>query len=203
MENSTNIEKYASPFIWFVSGLGLAVLLFTILRIDIFELGFSFLLFSLITLGFVSRIFVKIPGVKGKVSVSDTFIFLSILLFGGEAGIILAGADALISSLRFSKLKLVISFNTAANLVSTFVTVWTVRFLFGSIDTLAHNDISSQFVVALSVMALMQYLINSGLIATGVALRGNYPILKMWKENFLWTSITYFAGASTAAFFLK
>src|SRR5215203_2923271 len=145
MEKSPDSQKYAKPFIWFVAGLGLAALIFTILRISFFELGFSFLLFSLITLGFVSRIVVKIPGVKGKVSVTDTFIFLSILLFGGEAGIILAGADALVSSLRFSKLKLVISFNTAVNLVSTFITVWTVRFLFGSIVTLAHNDFSSQF----------------------------------------------------------
>lgn len=203
MEKSNNTENYAKPFILFISSLGLAALLFTISRINVFELGFSFLLFSLITLGVVSRIVVKIPGVKGKVSISDTFIFLSILLFGGEAGIILAGADALVSSLRFSKLKLVISFNTAVNLVSTFITVWTVRFLFGSIFTLAHNDFSSQFVVAVSVMALTQYLTNSGLIATGVALRSNHPVWKMWKENFLWTSITYFAGASTAAFVFK
>jgi diguanylate cyclase (GGDEF)-like protein/PAS domain S-box-containing protein len=203
MEKSISTEKYAKPLMWLVSGLGLAALLFTISRINLFELGFGFLLFSLITLGFVSRIIVKIPGVKGQVSVTDTFIFLSILLFNPEAGIILAGADALISSLRFSKLKLVIAFNTAVNLVSTFVTVWTLRFLFGSIATLAQDGFASQFIVAVSVMGLTQYLTNSGLIATGVALRSNYPIWKMWKENFLWTSITYFAGASTAAFVFK
>jgi len=36
------------------------------------------------------------------------------------------------------------------------------------------------------------------LIATGSALKAGEPVWTMWRENFLWTSITYFAGASAA-----
>ncbi|MCU1288325.1 MAG: hypothetical protein JWN60_554 [Acidobacteria bacterium] len=201
--SSTETVKYAKPFMWGINCLGLLLLLYTVSQLNPPEIGYSYLLFSLITLGFVSRIIVKIPGVKGQVSVSDTFIFLSIFLYGGEAGIILAGADAFASSLRFSKLKTVIAFNTAVHIVSTFITVWTLRFIFGSLSDLAKEDYTSQFVIAICVMALVQYLANSGLVATCTALRSNNPIWKMWRENFLWSSITYFAGASSAAFIVK
>ena len=203
MEKSANTTKYAKPLMWGISGLGLVVLLFTIPQINFSELGFNFLFFSFITLALVSRIVVKIPRVKGQVSVTDTFIFLAILLFSGEAGILLAGTDALVSSLRFSKSKLIISFNTAVSIVSTFATVWTLRLLFGSINNLTQEDFSSNFVVAFSVMGLTQYVANSGLVAACVAFRSNQPVWTTWRESFLWTSVTYFAGASAAALIYK
>ena len=52
-------------------------------------------------------------------------------------------------------------------------------------------------------MALVQYISNSGLVAVGVALRSGLPIWQMWRQNFLWTSITYFAGASAAGIIAK
>ena len=188
---------------WCIIGSAVLVLLPTIPRIDFSRLGYEFLFFSFITLALVSRIVVKIPRVKGQVSITDTFIFLAMLLFGGEAAIILAGTDAFVSSLRFSKSKLIILLNTAVSIVSTFITVWTLRFLFGSIVALTDKDFASHFIVAISVMALTQYITNTGLISVCVALRANQPIWKTWKEGFLWTSLTYFVGACAAAFVVK
>ena len=53
------------------------------------------------------------------------------------------------------------------------------------------------------MMGFVQYIANSGLIAVGVALRAKKPIWQMWRDNFLWTSITYFAGASAAGIIAK
>ncbi len=52
-------------------------------------------------------------------------------------------------------------------------------------------------------MGLTQYVANSGLVAAAVALRAGERIWKMWRENFLWTSITYFAGAFAAGIVAK
>src|SRR5438093_9019973 len=52
--------------------------------------------------------------------------------------------------------------------------------------------------IALSTMALVQYLGNSLLVATGAALAAEEPVWFTWRTNFLWTSITYFAGAFAA-----
>jgi diguanylate cyclase (GGDEF)-like protein/PAS domain S-box-containing protein len=48
-------------------------------------------------------------------------------------------------------------------------------------------------------MALLQYALNSTLIALGVALSARQSVWQIWRTNFLWTSLTYFAGASGAA----
>ncbi len=144
-----------------------------------------------------SRITVKIPGARGHISVSDTFIFLTMLLFGGEAAVLLAASEAFISSIRFNSRNVVRLFNAAVMAFSTFVTASVVNFAFGSFTEL-REAYSPNLVVALCIMALVQYGLNSGLVAVSVALKFSQPIWLTWRVNFLWTSITYFAGASTA-----
>lgn len=198
-----NDSKLFQIYRWSVIALGAAAVLFTVPRLEFEKLGMSYLFFSVITLVFASRIVVQIPGIKGCISVSDTFIFLSILLFGGEAGILLATVDAVPSSYKMSKTRQTFIFNVAVFAISTFATVWITRLLFGSIRELPLQELNSDYVIAICLMGLTQYVFNSGLIATGVALRAKKTVWQMWRENFLWTSITYFAGASAAGIIAK
>jgi diguanylate cyclase (GGDEF)-like protein/PAS domain S-box-containing protein len=187
---------------WAVIALGCVTCAFTVLRLQPAGLGLRFALISVVTLAFGSRVYVSIPRVRGQISVSDTFIFLVLLLFGGEAAILLAAADAFCSSLRITKKKLVIAFNSSVYVFSTFLAVWVLRFAFGDIQRLPLGD-QTIYVVAVCVMALVQYVFNSGLVAVGVALRSGLPVWQMWRQNFLWTSLTYFAGASAAGIITK
>lgn len=183
--------------------LGIAALAFSVSRLALADIGSSFIIFTLVTAVFASRIQVRIPGVKSHISVSDTFIFLAILLYGGEQGILLATVDAMVSSYRVSKTKLTFSFNVSVFILATFGTVWCLRFVFGPMTEFARSDFDADWVAAICVMGMTQYILNSGLVAIWVALRAKQPILQMWKDNFLWTSITYFAGASAAATIVK
>jgi len=47
-------------------------------------------------------------------------------------------------------------------------------------------------------MALVQYLTHTALVAIANALKDGQSIWQMWSQNFLWISITYFAGALAA-----
>jgi diguanylate cyclase (GGDEF)-like protein/PAS domain S-box-containing protein len=182
---------------WAIITLGSVFFLFSGLRVNVSQLDIRCLFLALITIGIGSRISIKIPRVKGHISVSDTFIFLSILLFGGEIAVLLSATEALCSSMRFSKLRIVIAFNAATAACSTFITVWTLRLIFGSLVTL-REGYSAPFIISVCVMTLVQYIVNSGLVATAAALRTNQPLWTTWRKGFLWTSITYFAGASAA-----
>jgi diguanylate cyclase (GGDEF)-like protein/PAS domain S-box-containing protein len=196
-------QNLAGPYLWLVIVLGAFVGIYAIGHLQIAELDFGYLLLAAVTLGLGSRIIVPIPGCRGNISVSDTFVLLSLLLYGVEASVILAGADALVSSFRITKKKLLIAFNAAVFLCATFATGMTLRSLFGSMPVLTTEDFSGAFLCALSVMGLTQYAVNSGLVAVGVALRAGDPCWKTWHKNFLWTSITYFAGAFTAGIIAK
>jgi len=196
-------QRLAKPFMWLVIVFGALAAAHSIVYLPVHQLGLGFILLTAITLGLGSRIIVQIPHCKGSISVSDTFVLLSLILFGGEAAVLLAGADALSSSSRINKNPIVIAFNTAVFLCSTFLTSWTLNLLFGSLTDLTAQEFSPLFVIALCVMGLVQYIANSGLVATTVALRAGQPVWKMWRENFLWTSLTYFAGASAAGLIAK
>ena len=54
--------------------------------------------------------------------------------------------------------------------------------------------------IPLGVLAFAHYMMNSGGVAIIVALEKRKNIFHIWKDNFLWTSITYFAGVAAASF---
>ncbi len=184
-------------FIWTVVAVGAVVVVFSGTHLTFAQLDIRFLLLALATLLIGPRLSIQIPRVKAHISVSDTFVFLSLLLFGGEAAIVLATLEALCSSVRISTRVRTHLFNASVMACATFLTVWTLRLGFG--ETLTWRDVySSNYLVALCAMAVVQYAGNSILVATSSALTVGDPVWSTWRRNFMWTSITYFAGASAA-----
>jgi len=150
MSDQLNVKKINLLEVYRCSiiALGAAAFVFTLFKTDVAQLDFKYLFFVIITVGFASRIVVKIPKVKGHISVSDTFIFLSILLFGGEAGIILASIDAAAASHKVAKTRLTLFFNIAVFTLATFITVWILRFFYHSLQALTQKDFSSDCLYA-------------------------------------------------------
>jgi len=142
-----------------------------------------------------SRLAVQTPRVNTNVTVSDTFIFLAILLYGGPAAILLAVVEGLCSGFRISKRPITFLFNSAVMACSTFVTVSVLRLGFGDYTSLTH---SRSIVLVLCSMALVQYLANASIVLVGLALKSNQPIWQTWHKHYPWSSITYFVGAAAA-----
>lgn len=180
-----------------VATIGVAIVAFSAYTLPLTPIDRRFLILSLAML-IGSRITIEIPRAKGHISVSDTFVFLALLLFGGQAAVLLAAIEAVASSRRFSKKPSVAVFNAGVMACSTGATAAVVHFGFGSVLNLSQTY-SPNLIIALCAMALVQYVLNSGLVAISVALKLDQPLWFTWRTNFLWTSITYFAGASAAA----
>jgi diguanylate cyclase (GGDEF)-like protein/PAS domain S-box-containing protein len=190
------------PFMWLVVALGAAACLLSLygqVWHPSVPLDARFLLIAVVTVFISSRLSVFIPRVRGEITVSDSLIFLTILLYGGDAAVLLATAEAFCSSLRFNKLWLTIAFNAGMMACATFLTVFALRLWFGPIVTVVHGEYSATFVLMVTAMALVQYVANAGIAAVRSALRTNQSILYTWCNGYLWTSVTYFAGASGAA----
>jgi PAS domain-containing protein len=197
-------QKYTNWYMSGVSVLGISALLLAVYNFPLSSLfDYRYLLISLITITVGSRVSVSIPRVKSKVTITDTFVFLTLLLFGGEPAIVLGAVEALITSLRISKKYRTRLFNMAAIALSFTGTVYLLRYIFGPIAVLTKDEISSKFILCICLMALVQYALNSWLVAVGVALRVGSNLWENWRDNFLYTSITYFAGVSAAAIIAK
>lgn len=184
-------------YIWLVIAAGAAVIAYSGAHVARQQLEIRFLLLAIATILIGPRLSIRIPQVKAHISVSDTFVFISILLFGGEVAILLATAEAACASLRIGKKNRTHLFNASVMACATFITVWSIRFLFG--DALRIRDFySPNYIVLLCTMAVVQYLGNSLMIAASSALKSEETIWTSWRQNYLWTSITYLAGACAA-----
>jgi signal transduction histidine kinase/ActR/RegA family two-component response regulator len=200
-------QRFVRPYMWAFIAAGAAVCVHSVVNLPVARLDLRFALLAAVTLVVSSRFCIPIPRTTGQISVSDTFIFLTMLLYGGEAAVLLGAADLFAASRlgrgRFSWFTS--SFNAAMMACSTFVTVWALRLLFGPLRTLpAHEgEFSAPFVAALCVMGLVQYASNSGIAAVHTSFKADEPLWVTWRTKYLWTSITYFAGAYAAGLVVK
>ena len=86
------------------------------------KLDLRFPILAFLTLVFGSRIVVQILESKDKFRLGYVHL-LTMLMFDGEAAILLAAADAFCSSVRVTKKKFTALFNTGTFVCSTFATV--------------------------------------------------------------------------------
>src|SRR6185295_5807196 len=90
-------------YVWLVIAAGLAVTIYSGAHVTWAQLNVRFLFIAIATILIGPRLSIRIPQVKAHISVSDTFVFLTILLSGGEVAILLATAEAACASVRIGK----------------------------------------------------------------------------------------------------
>src|SRR2546421_8056949 len=198
-------QRFVRPYMWAFIALGACVVVYSALNLPLSRLDVRLVPLVAVTLLISSRFCIPIPRTTGQISFSDTFIFLTLLLYGGEVAVLLAAAELFAASRLGKKPSSIFTslFNAAMMACSTLVTVLVMWLLSGRIDALTHGDFSATFVAALCVMALVQYIANCTIAAVHTSLKANEPLWTTWRKKYLWTSITYFAGASSAGIIVK
>jgi len=188
---------------WIVICGGSFTFLLAAYKLNVSSIDLKFIVLGVLALFFSSRLTIEIPQFRSKISVSDTFIFLTLLVYGWKAAVLLASTEALLSSFQFCRKPITILFNWATASLCSAVTYCALYFFIGDPVALNLGQFSAQFVACIAVMALTQYVSNSGIVAICGAMKASKPIWETWKKHYLWTSITYFAGASAAAIIAK
>src|SRR5204863_4205615 len=144
---------------------------------------------ALFTIAVGSRLTIEMPRFNSHVSVSDIFIFLTLLLYGGEFAVLLAAAEATASAWKFCHKKITVLFNAATMAVSTTAVVWVLKAfgLFHENELHGRAEHRQSFVIALSLIALTQFLVNTSLASVYRTLRDKIPFWETWKNKYIWT----------------
>jgi signal transduction histidine kinase len=147
---------------------------------------------------------VKIPAVNSKISIGDSLVFTNMILFGVPAGVFTQVMDSISASLRAKtrsrRIKYIL-FNMGATAISAHIS-GTLFFLLMKQGPLAQVPVGTvaELFVPLGVLAIVHYIVNSWTISLVVALETRGNAFAVWKDSFLWTSVTYFLGAMAAGF---
>ncbi|MGB8508999.1 MAG: bifunctional diguanylate cyclase/phosphodiesterase [Pyrinomonadaceae bacterium] len=194
-------ERLIKPYQWIVVFTGALITLWCVNQLQLAQLDLRFLLLALVTVGVSSRIAVKIPRHDSNITLTDTFIFLAILIYGGEAAVLLAAAEGIISGLRVSKQKkpLTILFNAGMMACSTAAAVCSLRLFVGRGPELAGQGYMG-LLTAFVALGLAQFLVNGGMIAIAIALKTNLSVRQAWSKHCAWLSISTLVGAASAGF---
>lgn len=183
-----------------VSAIGLAIAVHSLAQLFLQAVDYQWLILAALTL-LTGTFTVRIPGIPARLSVSDTFVFSSVLLFGPAAGTITALLDALIISLRLrhhTREPFRVIFNVSAVALATRVS-GEVFFAVARIQpySVAHTPLA-QILFPLFLFTLSYFLLNSWLVTLALALEQERAPFAIWRDNFLWLSVNYFGGGSVA-----
>lgn len=195
-------QRFADPYRKIIVAVGAATLMLCAYELPVARLDLGFLLLCLITVVVSSRVSVPIPRVNATVTVSDTFIFLTLLLYGTEAAVVLAALDGICSGARVSKQPLSILCNSGALVCTTFLAGMLAASAFGQVTDFEQHP-TSTFVSFVCLLALAQYAAHTGLGAAYLALKSGQPLFRTWAKHYLWSSVTYFVGALLAGVIVK
>jgi diguanylate cyclase (GGDEF)-like protein/putative nucleotidyltransferase with HDIG domain len=158
---------------------------------------------GVITVLIVSRLDIHIPRTLGSVTLSDTFVFISLALYGIVPSVVLAGIDAAVTSLQRKDRWRMAPFNTAIMSLSVYSSATIATRLFGDFRYTDNGIPIARLAIVLGFIAALRYLLSAGIVGAIRALAGPENRLKAWGEHLLWSSISYFVGAAAACLVLK
>lgn len=186
---------------WVVSLIGFCVFAYAVYQAISGALAPQWILLSLVTILVISRIDITLPKSSSAITLSDTFIFASILLYGVPLSVVLAGVEATVNSLTHKDTRKLAMFNAGVTSLSIFVAGTCVELIFGNFQTM-----SGSFAVLLPaalLLALIHFVINSSLVGLITSFRGQAYFFTIWKNSLLWASVSTLVGAVAACLIFK
>lgn len=196
-----NLTPRGQLYIVVVSAAGLLVVGHCITMLLANPIGWEWAVLAGLTL--LSGSFtVRVPSFQARISVSETFVFTSVLLFGTCAGTLTVALDTLVAALS-SRRRAREPLRVLFNLASASLSIWTASHAFYWTSGIEPLSISPTLVPELLWplvgMTSIHFLLNSGLVAAALSTERNESAFMIWRRIFPWLSINYFGGASVAA----
>lgn len=199
--NSIELSPTARVYVDSVIGVGAVVIFYSLHRLYIAPVEAQWFVLAALTL-LTGSFTIKVPAIRARASVSETFVFASVLLFGAEAGTVTVLLETLVISFWLkssSRSPHRVLFSIAAPSIA----IWTagkVFFWFAQIEP--YSQVATplpSLLLPLVIFTSLYFLLNTWLIAAALGFEKRSSAFAIWRQNFTWISVNYFSGASVAA----
>ncbi len=199
--NSIELSPTARLYVDSVIALGAVVIFYSLHRLYIAPVEAQWFVLAGLTL-LTGSFTIKVPTIRARASVSETFVFASVLLFGAEAGTVTVLLETLVISFWLkssSRSPHRVLFSIAAPSIA----IWTagkVFFWFSQIEP--YSRVATplpSLLLPLVIFTSLYFLLNTWLVAAALGFEKRTSAFIIWRQNFTWISVNYFSGASVAA----
>jgi putative nucleotidyltransferase with HDIG domain len=203
MNTFRNLHGSARAYVSLVVFLGSATLVHSMVHLYRQPLDQQFLVLAALTL-LTGSFSVKVSSINAYISVSEPFVFASVLMFGVEAGtitVLLESLTILFWMRPQGRPIYRLIFNLAAPALAISLS-GQVFFLVSRTLPFAREAAAPtlpQLFLPLLTFTVSYFLLNSWLVALAVGLENAKSSPAIWWKNFAWLSVNYLTGASIAA----
>jgi putative nucleotidyltransferase with HDIG domain len=200
MPPSEPLTRFGRLYVSAVIAGGLCVVLLSVRHVLSVPVGSQYFLLVALTLISGSAT-VRLPSIPASISISETFVFSAVLLYGPAAGTLMVALDGLMASYWLAKRRRE-PYRAFFNMSAPAISVWCSANLFfwiASISPLVAQPATLNSILpSLALFAVAYFGLNSLFIAIAISAETRIAPLKVWRENFVWLSLNYFFGASVA-----
>jgi putative nucleotidyltransferase with HDIG domain len=200
MLSPPHLSNRAQAYVWAVIFAGFCVVVSSVYELTAHPVGYQWFLLAALTLISGSAT-VRLPSIPASISISETFVFAAVLLYGPAAGTLTVALDGLVISYWIAKRRQE-PYRALFNMSAPALSAWCSSQLFFLLAGIRPLVIApaplNQILPALLVFAIAYFSFNSWLIAWAIGLEKHLPAYPVWREHFLWLSLNYFCGASVA-----
>ncbi len=199
----TRIELSSTAHLYVdsVIAVGAIVVLYSVHRLYVAPAAAQWFVLAGLTL-LTGSFTVKVPTIRARASVSETFVFASVLLFGAEAGTVTVLLETLVISFWLkstSRSPHRVLFSIAAPSIA----IWTAgKFFFWFSNIPPYSRLATPLpllLFPLVILTSLYFFLNTWLVAGALSFEKHSSAFTIWRQNFTWLSVNYFSGASVAA----
>ncbi len=201
-------ERITNRYLYMLLPAGLASVGWAVVVFDWRQIHIGFAAFAFATIFFSSYLRVQLPRTKIHLTISDALIFLSLLMYGGAAAILLAICETAFASLNLRRhgvpmKRQTVLINILITAISVAFTTVAVAIMFGPAQSAVESVSSIGFFWLLAVIAISQFCVNSICVSAFVALKTEQKLWKVWNEYCLNALVMYISGAAMAGIATK
>ncbi len=205
MTTKERIIKFST---WTTLSLGVLFCLYSFIYFPVERVNVQLIAILLATVFLGQYLHLQLPRTKIHLSISDAMIFVALILYGVEIGVLLAIFEATVTSLSIKlqggKIRYItIALNAATASIATFTTAILAQYFFVSMKTTAENKDFYSLVLMLGLMAFVQFFVNSIFVAIFTAKKTEKSIWLVWHETCLNVLVIYVFNAIIAGVILK
>jgi diguanylate cyclase (GGDEF)-like protein/putative nucleotidyltransferase with HDIG domain len=148
---------------------------------------------------------IRIPNTKSSFTAGDVFTYLGVLFLGVPAAIVIGMVDSFVSSRRTSKRLASWIGGPAMMAVAVFIAGNAFYLALKRVAHVPQNPLGvtamrvEHLLASLALLAMLHYFINGFTISTIYALRTRRPIVKFWRDGYLWTWWSFLGSAIATA----
>lgn len=188
-------HKFSKALNTFCILVGSGILLYSIYYCPSSALGVAYLVLMLTTIIVSTRFPIPIPKGRGELSAAESFCFLAILIFGAEASVLFAALTAFCILQTTNKGLKGQLLRSAVSIITTFLTVWTLRLTFAPLVGFAQVGFSLQLIEAVLLAVFVQSFVSTTMIVASGAYRIKQALWRTFSSIFFWSFVAYLTGA--------